>query len=312
MDLHRHRRRERSEYPCDPRLTILIDTPDHTADVRDLHAVALPRNRPDDISIRHEIVDISLVHERMTKRDDLFAIHCRHRACRTDAEIPVDECHTDGLTARERRIIACVQLGTCAKTAERQEGGSIHWKVVLQIAQPRSVKALRKEICLLLRRISRLGFRILGGAVRMCGSRRRLRCRRRVGVRRSILRLLPLQHRDHIAPLCFALGARHLREFLLTLAQTAFLLRLLALLKLLYNIDRINIRLILRVRHRPDWRHVLDRRDEERIGAEILQTCSKRTNKTTIHIDRAAAHPLKHTADLFDEIAARPCHDHAL
>ena len=146
----------------------------------------------------------------------------------------------------------------------------------------------------------------------MCGSRRRLRCRRRVGVCRSVLGLLPLQYRDHIAPLCFALGARHLREFLLTLAQTAFLLRLLALLKLLYNIDRINIRLILNIRHRPERCHILDRRDEERIGAEILQTCSKRTNKTTIHIDWAAAHPLEHTADTLDEIAARPRHDHAL
>ena len=137
-------------------------------------------------------------------------------------------------------------------------------------------------------------------------------CCRFVGRLHRVLLLFAVQRRDHIPPLCLALLVRHLRKCLLTLAQAAFLLRLLALLKLLHQINRINIRLILCIRHRPKWCHILDRRDKECVGAEILQSRCKRTNQAIAHIDRTSAHPLEHTADMLDKFTARPCHNHTL
>ena len=151
MNLHRHRGRECPENPRNPRLAILIDTSDHAADVRDLHAVALPRNRPDDIRIRHEVVDIPLVHKGMPECDNLLAIDRRHRARRANAEIAVDKSYTDRLTARKRRVIARMKLCRCARTAQRKERCPAHRELVLQIAQTRPVKAARKEIRLFLR-----------------------------------------------------------------------------------------------------------------------------------------------------------------
>ena len=117
MNLHRHGGRERPENARNASLAILIHAPDHAADIRDLHAVALPCNRADDIRIRHEVVDIPLVHKGVSERQDLLAVDCRHRARRTDAEIAVDERHTDGLTARERCIVARMKFCTCARAA---------------------------------------------------------------------------------------------------------------------------------------------------------------------------------------------------
>ena len=311
MNLYRHGGRERPENSRDPRLAILIDAPDHTADIRDLHAIALPRDRPDDIRIRHEVVDIPLVHKGMPERDDLLAVDRRHRARRADAEIAVDKSHADRLTARKRRIIARMKLCRCARTAQRKERCPPHRKLILQIAQTRPVKAARKEICLFLRCIDRLLRCILGSTVvRTCSSIIG-RCGF-IGVHRCPLRLLIVQCRNHITPLCLTFFARHLRKDFLALTQAALFLGLLTRLELLHKVDRIDIRLILRIRHRPERCHILDRRDEERIGAEILQPGCQRANEAITDIDGTAAHPLQHTADLLDECAARPRHNHAL
>ena len=87
----------------------------------------------------------------MSERDNLLAVDRRHRARRADAEIAVDESHADRLAARKRRIIARMELCRCARTAQRKERCPAHRELVLQIAQPRSVKAARKEIRLFLR-----------------------------------------------------------------------------------------------------------------------------------------------------------------
>ena len=117
MNLHRHGGRERPENARNASLAILIHAPDHAADIRDLYAVALPGDRADDIRIRHEVVDIPLVHKGMSECHDLPAVNRRHRTRRTDAEITVDECHTDRLSARKRCIVARMKFCTCARAA---------------------------------------------------------------------------------------------------------------------------------------------------------------------------------------------------
>ena len=106
MNANRNSGGERPEDTRNARLAILIDAPDHTADVRDLHTVALPCDRPDHIGVRHEIVHVALMHKGVPEGQHLFAVHRRHRSRRADAEIAVDNGDPDGLTAREGSIIA--------------------------------------------------------------------------------------------------------------------------------------------------------------------------------------------------------------
>ena len=135
MNTYGNRCWERPKNPRNARLTILIDTSDHTADVRDLHAVALSCDRTDHIGIRHEVVDVSLVHKGVPERQHLLAVDCRHRSRSADAEIPIDERDTNRLPARERCIIARGKRCIAACRAQRKErtaGGHI----LPQIAQP--------------------------------------------------------------------------------------------------------------------------------------------------------------------------------
>ena len=200
MNAHGHRRRERAEHPRYSGLAILADAPDHAADIGNLNAVALPRNRPDDIRIRHEIVDISLMHERVPKGNDLFSVDRRNRPRRTDAEITVDNGNADRLTTLKRRIVARMYLTAVSRRTERNErraGG----QVLFQITQPRRIESTRKEIRLLLRLAL---FRCLA----LC---RRVLFRRFVCFFRGLLctfcivRLLTGERIDHIAPLCLTL-----------------------------------------------------------------------------------------------------------
>ena len=246
----------------------------------------------------------------MSECQDILAVSRRHRSRRTDAEIAVDKRHADRLPACERRIIARVELRACTGAAKRQQRDAVHRKLVLQIAQPRRIKPTREKIRLLLCRTGRLVRCISVCIGVLCA--RSLLCCRLVGRRRGILCLFTVQRRDHSAPLCLAFLTRHLRKCLLACPQAAFLLRLLALFQLLHQINRRNTCLILRVWHGPEWCHILDRRDEERIGTEILQPRRKCADQASVHIDGAAAHPLEHTADLLDEVSARARHNHAL
>ena len=112
---------KRPKDPRNARLTILIDAPDHTADVRDLHAVALSCNRPDHIGIRHEVVHVSLVHKGVTECQHFLAVHRRHRSRRADAEVAVDNGDPDGLTACKRGIIARGKGRICTDRSQRKE-----------------------------------------------------------------------------------------------------------------------------------------------------------------------------------------------
>ena len=117
---------------------------------------------------------------------------------------------------------------------------------------------------------------------------------------------------ERITPLRLTLGACHFLNFFLALAQFVLFLCLFALLNGTHDVHRVDARLILRIGHRPERNHVLNRCDEKGIGAEILQPRCKRSYETTVHINWTAAHPLQDTADVLDEIAARPRHNHPL
>ena len=307
MDTDRHRGRVGSENSGNPRLTVLVDAANHAADVGNLYPVALTRNCADNLSICHEVVDIPLMHEGMPECHNLLPVNGSHRACRTDAEIAVDQSSTDRLAFFEHSIIACMELAARPPAAERQEG-RIRRKLVLEIAQARRIESARKEIRLLL----------------CCAGFCLLRLRRSIGslflraflcFRGSfcpLLRRLPFERLQHITPLCLALRTRHLGKFLFACAQTLFLLRLFPLLSSLGDINRFNTRFVLHIRHRPERRHILNRRDKKCIGAQILQSCRKGTDKAAVHIDRTAAHSLENTADTLDKVTPCTRHDHAL
>ena len=122
MNANRNSGGERPEDTRNARLAILIDAPDHTADVRDLHAVALPCDRPDHIGVRHEIVHVALMHKGVTECQHLFAVHRRHRSRRADAEVAVDNGDPNGLTARKSGIIARGKGRIGTDRSQRKEG----------------------------------------------------------------------------------------------------------------------------------------------------------------------------------------------
>ena len=105
---------------------------------------------------------------------------------------------------------------------------------------------------------------------------------------------------------------RHLSDFFLALTQFILFLCLLAFLDSAYHVHRIDTRLILRVRHRPEWYHILNRRNEKGIWTEIFQPRCECPHEAAVHIDRTAAHPLEHPAHMLNKIAARPRHNHPL
>ena len=102
---HRHALGKCADDAGDARLSILIDAPDDVADARNLHAVRRTADRADDPGIRHEVVDISLVQERMTKGEHALSVDCRHRPRRADGKIAVGNGDADGAPGRESRII---------------------------------------------------------------------------------------------------------------------------------------------------------------------------------------------------------------
>ena len=86
---------------------------------------------------------------------------------------------------------------------------------------------------------------------------------------------------------------------------------LLAFLHDLVDVDRLEARLVLRIRHRPELHHVLDWRDEERVRRHLLDARRHGADEAAIDVDGAAAHALQDTARLLNHGASCACHDHA-
>ena len=143
MDLHRNDGRELAEASGYPRLAILVDTADDIADIGDLHAIALPRDRADDRRIRHEIVHVPLVQERMAEREDLVAIHGCHRARRADREITADDGDADRAPGREARVI--VRAGIRG-TADRRELRCTEPEALAEELHTRGIEPRREDL----------------------------------------------------------------------------------------------------------------------------------------------------------------------
>ena len=86
---------------------------------------------------------------------------------------------------------------------------------------------------------------------------------------------------------------------------------LLALLDDLVHVDRLEARLVLRVRHRPELHHILDWRDEERVWRHLLDAGRHGADEAAVDVDGAAAHALQDASRLLNHGAACACHDHA-
>ena len=143
MDLHGNDGRELAEEAGDTRLAVLVDAADDVADIGNLHAVALSRDRADDRGVRHEIVHVALVQERMAERENLVAIHGRHRARRADREITADDGDADRAPGREARVI--VRAGIRG-TADRRELRCTEPEALAEELHTRGIEPRREDL----------------------------------------------------------------------------------------------------------------------------------------------------------------------
>ena len=78
----------------------------------------------------------------------------------------------------------------------------------------------------------------------------------------------------------------------------------------LLQVKRLDVRLVLRVRHRPERQHLVNRRDEERIWRHVLEPHGDGADELAVDVDGAAAHALQNAARLLDDGAGGLRHDH--
>ena len=104
-----------------------------------------------------------------------------------------------------------------------------------------------------------------------------------------------------------------LAVFLRSLLLVLFRLRLLGLFlvsRILLEVERLDVRLVLRIRHRPERQHVLNRRDEECIGRHFLEAGRDGADELAVDVDGTAAHALQDAARRLDDGAGGLRHDH--
>ena len=140
-DLDRHDRGEIADGAGDARLAVLIDAADDVADVRDLHAVALAADRANDRRVRHEVVDVAAVQERMAEAENLLAVHGRDRARRADGEVTVDDGDADRTARLQARVVERIALAFRAHTHRHEGDVMAHRHVLLQEVDARPIEA---------------------------------------------------------------------------------------------------------------------------------------------------------------------------
>ena len=75
-DGYGHDGRERPQHSRNARFAILIDAPDNVPDTRELDAVAHDAAyRADNRRVRHEVVDVACVRERVPEGENFFAVN---------------------------------------------------------------------------------------------------------------------------------------------------------------------------------------------------------------------------------------------
>ena len=125
-------------------------------------------------------------------------------------------------------------------------------------------------------------------------------------------------HALRLRRLLSSLLALILRVFLLRGRLVLFLLLLLLFLSLslrlvrcvFLEVEGMQARLVLHIRHRPERQHLLDGRDEKRVGRHFLESCRHSADELAIHIDGTAAHALQDAARLLCDRPRRLRHDH--